>query len=357
MFKHFYRLMVVALAALFVTLTMACAGGRVINNDLDTVDHGVADEDVFDEDIADSVDMDVSDLDVNDPDVVKPDDDIDADSSACDNGNIGKNCKTDNECGSCLICVNAKCAEGCQSDADCLNYAGTKCNRALSRCLNTTATDSACGETKCSSGCCYGTKGFLSIKCLSTATLQTCGICKQGEIYMDGKQCVPSACKVGESKCQTYNATVPNSQCFSCDEETFLCQSDPNCAGADVCEGCEFGIQGTVMNAQGDTLTGIEVVAYAGTSFETSVRTGATGIFKLDLQSNYGCDIGEPETIPLIFNDTDGVANGGNFESKQVDAVLPWTESLVNPCTYQKMDLVIALDEVGNNDDILFPDE
>ncbi len=354
MLRHFYRLMVVALG---MVVFVGCEGTHVVEKEPIATgeDHDTVDDDADD----DAVDVDLYDADIPDydPDVVKPDVDLDIDSDPCDNPNVGKNCKTDTECGSCLICVNAKCAIGCQSDADCLNYAGTKCNRAFSRCLNTTATDGACGETKCPSGCCYATKGFLSLKCLSTATLQTCGICKQGDIYMDGKQCVPAACKVDEIKCQTYNATVPNAQCFSCDADTFLCQSDPTCAGADSCVGCEFAIQGTVLNAQGDTLTGIEVVAYEGTSFETIVTTGPTGIFKFDLQANYGCEIGEPETIPLIFNDTDGAANGGNFESKQVDAVLPWIESWVNPCTYQNKDLVITLDEVGNNDDILFPDE
>ncbi len=159
-------------------------------------------------------------------DNVQPDSDT---TGSCDNPNVGKNCKTDTECGTCLICVNAKCAEGCQSDADCSSYAGTKCNTKLGRCVNTTASSAACGETACAAGCCYADKGFTGLKCLATATLQTCGICKQGEVYMDGKQCVPAACKVGETKCQTYNASDPNAECFECKTGDLICTEKSPC--------------------------------------------------------------------------------------------------------------------------------
>jgi len=162
-----------------------------------------------------------------DTDTVTPDNDTPT--GSCDNPNVGKNCKTDTECGTCLICVNAKCAEGCQADADCANYPGTKCNTKLARCVNTTASSAACGETACPSGCCYADKGFLNLKCLTTSTLQQCGICKQGEVYMDGKQCVPAACKVGETKCQTYSSTDPNSKCFECKTGDLVCYENPTC--------------------------------------------------------------------------------------------------------------------------------
>jgi len=176
----------------------------------------------------------------NDTDTVIPadadapltdDEQPDTDTGDCNTVNFGKNCKTDTECGTCLICVNAKCAQGCLSDADCTAYAETTCNRKLSRCLNTTAIfgTGICNETNCPSGCCYATKGFQSLKCLGTAQLQTCGICKQGEIYMDGKQCVPAACKVGETKCQTYNATEPRAECFECKTGDLVCYDNPSC--------------------------------------------------------------------------------------------------------------------------------
>jgi len=164
------------------------------------------------------------------PDVVQPD--ADTDTAACDNPNVGKNCKTDTECGTCLICVNAKCTAGCQSDADCMNYAGTKCNTKLSRCVNTTASSGACNQSNCPSGCCYATKGFQSVKCLMTAALATCGICKQGEIYMDGKQCVPAACSTGDTKCQTYNTAAPDPECYECKAGELVCYDDPDCSSS-----------------------------------------------------------------------------------------------------------------------------
>lgn len=184
-----------------------------------------------DADIAEEADI-VADGDTPDTDTPTTDDEQpDADTGDCNTMNVGKNCKTDTECGTCLICVNAKCAEGCLSDADCTAYAGTTCNRKLSRCLNTIATfgTGICNETNCPTGCCYATKGFQSVKCLATATLATCGICKQGEIYMDGKQCVPAACKVGETKCQTFNATDPRSECFECKTGDLICYDNPSC--------------------------------------------------------------------------------------------------------------------------------
>ncbi len=166
-----------------------------------------------------------SDTPVND---VQPDSDSSLPGD-CATANLGKNCKTDDECGACLICVNAKCAEGCQSDSDCSSYSGTTCNKKLARCVNTVASSGACNETNCASGCCYAEKGFTALKCLKPAELAKCGICKQGEVYMDGKQCVPAACKVGETKCQTYNSTEARAKCYECKQTEYICYDNPSC--------------------------------------------------------------------------------------------------------------------------------
>ncbi len=149
-----------------------------------------------------------------------------------DNDIIGTNCKLDSDCGAPYICVKAKCAQGCESDGDCTNYANTTCNTKLGRCLNTAASEGACNETNCPSGCCYADKGLLGLKCATTGTLNVCGICSQGEVYMNGTQCVTAACKVGETKCQTYNSYSPRSSCFECTAETgYLCIDDTQCPG------------------------------------------------------------------------------------------------------------------------------
>ncbi|HNT28515.1 MAG TPA: hypothetical protein PKH10_10100 [bacterium] len=173
----------------------------------------------------------VADIDVADDDTLiidnsAPDADLPGD---CDTTNLGKNCKTDIGCGACLICANARCSEGCTNDGDCDAYPGTICNKKLARCLNIAASDGACNETNCTDGCCYAAKGFRSLECASTATLATCGVCKQGEIYMDGKQCVPAACSTGDTLCQTYNAYDLRPTCFTCKTGDLICYGDPAC--------------------------------------------------------------------------------------------------------------------------------
>lgn len=145
------------------------------------------------------------------------------------NDPTGDNCKLDADCGAPYICVKAKCQKGCTTDADCTNYLNTTCNTKLGRCLNTAASEGACNETNCASGCCYAEKGFRGLKCATTGTLNVCGICSQGEVYMNGSQCVTSACKVGETKCQTYNSYDPCSECFECKTGDFLCSQNTQC--------------------------------------------------------------------------------------------------------------------------------
>ncbi len=146
-----------------------------------------------------------------------------------------QNCTTDQECGTGNICVSAKCTKGCASDTDCSPYTGTKCNTKLGRCLNVAASAQACGESKCMTGCCTADAGFLTLKCETTATSQKCGLCKQGEVFADGKTCVPAACKSGETKCQDYNATSSRKKCFECKAGELVCYdntSNTQCTGS-----------------------------------------------------------------------------------------------------------------------------
>jgi len=208
----------------------------------------------------------------NDP-VIMPDDDsvadtdVDADDDApitdnsapdidlpdnCEIFNIGRNCLYPDECGACLICVKAKCQIGCLSDDDCAAYPGTLCNRKLARCLNVVASDGACNETNCPSGCCYADEGFRSLKCLKDVSLQTCGICKQGEIYMDGKQCVPAACSTGDTKCHDYNDYDIFVDCYDCKTTELICYKN--------CNICDCGTNRMPVNlrkcvAAGETCT------------------------------------------------------------------------------------------------------
>lgn len=166
------------------------------------------------------------------PDAAETEDSDDGEDISPDNDVPPSNCKLDSDCGAPNICVKAKCAKGCESAADCANYPNTTCNTKLGRCLNTLASSGACNETSCPSGCCYADKGFLGLKCATTGTLSVCGICAQGEVYMSGSQCVPAACKVGETKCQTYNSYSQRSKCFECAaEKQYLCQDDVQCSG------------------------------------------------------------------------------------------------------------------------------
>ena len=137
-------------------------------------------------------------------------------------------CKTDNECGKANICISAKCATGCKSDADCTAYKGTQCNTSLGRCLNLIASSAACSVSKCTAGCCYAAKGMISLACLKTADIKICGFCKQGEIYMDSKECIASSCDTSTDKCSSFNSTDPAYKCFACNTDK-ICYKNPNC--------------------------------------------------------------------------------------------------------------------------------
>ena len=144
----------------------------------------------------------------------------DADSGTTNNN---KNCKLDKDCGSGRICVMGKCADGCKSNNDCKGVPGTQCNTALGRCLNVGASMGACSAQKCSTGCCYATKGFTELKCLKTATYSVCGFYPQGQILLGGTKCIPSVCSKSNDLCPSFNSSESDSKCYECKEGELIC--------------------------------------------------------------------------------------------------------------------------------------
>ncbi len=133
-------------------------------------------------------------------------------------------CTMDSDCTHPDICVQAKCIPGCQNDTDCSAYSGTKCNTKLGRCLNVLATEQACSELNCPTGCCIASEGFTALKCETAVSRQKCGICKQGEVFMNAKTCVPAACSLSDFQfCQDYNANSSWKICFECKVSELVC--------------------------------------------------------------------------------------------------------------------------------------
>ncbi len=148
-------------------------------------------------------------------------------------GKTPQKCSTDLDCKTggdkSAICVVAKCQPGCKSDSDCKGIPGTRCNVALGRCLNLGANSSACDAKRCPSGCCYAVKGFTEVKCSATAKASICGLCRQGEIFLEGKKCIPAACSTSNDQCPSYNAAESDSECFKCETGDLICKKDANC--------------------------------------------------------------------------------------------------------------------------------
>ena len=161
----------------------------------------------------------------------------------CETQNEGLSCTTDSECGACMICVTGgKCAKGCKSDADCTMVPGLKCNTKLARCLNINASNKACIEANCPTGCCYAEKGLSGLKCAAQASPATCGLCANGEIYSpDESKCLPAACSTTTDNCPSLNSssTNPPSKCFECNGEQ-VCKAKTSTSG------CSAGV---VINA------------------------------------------------------------------------------------------------------------
>ncbi len=140
----------------------------------------------------------------------------------CDTDNMNKSCTLDEECGKCMICVGGKCIKGCISDDDCQMNPGLKCNKQLGRCLNVFASQQACGESKCPSGCCYAEKGLQGVKCSPNPSTAVCGLCTQGQVY-DGSNCIPAVCSTTTDNCHTLNSHEKYPVCWECKSGEFIC--------------------------------------------------------------------------------------------------------------------------------------
>ena len=172
--------------------------------------------------------------------------DSDNEPEGCADYNIGKLCTTDNECGACMICVTGgKCAKGCTSDADC-KITGTKCNKKLARCLSIYASNKACSEAACPSGCCYAEKGLTGIKCATGihATPAQCGLCPQNQIYSpEDSKCVNAVCSTITDDCPSINSESvnPPSKCYECKSGEYICKAKTSTSGCSA---------GSIINLQ-----------------------------------------------------------------------------------------------------------
>lgn len=148
----------------------------------------------------------------------------------------GLACTTDEECGPCMICITGgRCAKGCTKDNDC-TLTGTQCNTKLARCLNTYASNKACSETNCPSGCCYAEKGLTGLKCATStnATPLICGLCPQHQIYSsENSKCVDAACSSTTDNCSAINSDSinPPAKCYECQPGELICKAKTSTSG------------------------------------------------------------------------------------------------------------------------------
>jgi len=146
-----------------------------------------------------------------------------------DNDTTGTDCQLDSECDGADICVAGNCVPGCTGNGDCAAYPGTTCNTVTHRCFNEVADDGACDETNCPTGCCYAERGFRKIACLIPPSLEYCGMCPQGQVYMNRAECVPAACSTTDTKCRDYNSYEMRAACYECKASDLLCYDNPAC--------------------------------------------------------------------------------------------------------------------------------
>ena len=125
------------------------------------------------------------------------------------------------------ICVSGKCTAGCKADADCA--VRTRCNLPLGRCLNLAASGQACSTRNCPSGCCVAEDGFTVLVCEATPTPARCGVCPQGEVFLDGNKCVHAACDTVNDDCPTLNSGKENDECYGCQAGALICALDEEC--------------------------------------------------------------------------------------------------------------------------------
>ena len=143
-------------------------------------------------------------------------------------------CTMDEDCkdqAKYAICVAGKCRAGCRADAECV--ARTRCNVALGRCLNLAASKQACSTRNCASGCCVAKDGFTLLECEKTPTPALCGVCKQGEVFLDGNKCIPAACDNNNDTCPDLNAGKEDEECYACKAGALICEkNEQECSGS-----------------------------------------------------------------------------------------------------------------------------
>ncbi len=163
----------------------------------------------------------------------------------CETENQGRVCATDTECGNCMICTTGgKCSKGCITDADCTMQTGLHCNTKLARCLSIYASNKACSEVNCPTGCCYAEKGLTGLRCASQASPATCGLCAQGEIWSPSdSKCISAVCSATTDNCPSLNigATNPSAACYKCKSGELICQANTTQSGCSA--------SGVIINA------------------------------------------------------------------------------------------------------------
>lgn len=128
------------------------------------------------------------------------------------------------------ICVSGKCTAGCKADDECA--ARTRCNTSLGRCLNLAASSQACSTRNCPSGCCVAEDGFTLLVCEATPTPARCGVCPQGQIFLDGNKCVHASCDTVNDDCSTLNSGKEDEKCYECQAGALICALDKECVEA-----------------------------------------------------------------------------------------------------------------------------
>ena len=163
----------------------------------------------------------------------------------CEVSNQGKICTMDSECGKCMICTTGgKCSKGCTTNEDCTMQTGLYCNTKLARCLSIYASNKACSELNCPTGCCYAEKGLTGLKCATQASPATCGLCAQGEIWSpEDNKCISAVCSSTTDNCPSLNtgATNPPASCYKCKAGELICQANTTQSGCSA--------SGVIINA------------------------------------------------------------------------------------------------------------
>ncbi|MBP5406820.1 hypothetical protein J6Z19_06700 [bacterium] len=224
------KLLAVLVTALFVIIS--CGDDPTLTTPTQNNDDEADTEQTTETDVV------TTDEDTNEPEVNEPDEDVPA--SGCAD-TMGQNCESDDVCGECMICVSGKCIKGCETDTDCSAYVGTRCNTKLGRCLNPIASGQICSETNCPTGCCYAEKGLSALKCSPAASIATCGMCQQGQVYSPEDQtCISAACSPSTDNCSTLNSGASNAKCYKCQTSEYICKADTSTSGCSA---------GAVINA------------------------------------------------------------------------------------------------------------